>query len=263
MAQSGIKRGRNATDPQWIFRWRGNDGGTLPRLFSFLIVAAGFVFLLTFVRVRTGAPQPWIGQKASIIHLRNDADGRAWAVRAEEGGPFPSHFDPSDWAGYAALKHQVIEATRISPPAYVPPLRELPSEKPVGPLALAPGGVAVFPHRSSPEIDVQPPRPSRPVPVLYPLSKIPIEALPSDLPVFDAAIDREITAKTWRFLLRLRPDGGIADCVSLAGAANPASLLLEDWLRKIRFDPALAAKNRWISIAVGFINQSENGPDDR
>jgi len=263
MAQTGMKLGRNAVDPQWIFRWRGNDGGTLPRFFSFLIVAAGFVLLLTFVRVKTGPPQQWIGQKASIIHLRNDAEGRAWAVRAQEGGPFPSRFEPSAWTGYAALKTQVIEATRISPPAYVPPLRELPSEKPVASLALAPGATPVFPRRSSPEMTPLPLRRFKPAPILYPLSKIPIDALPQELPVFDAPITAEMTSTTWRFLLRLHPDGGIVDCVSLAGEANPASLVLENWLRKTRFDPALAAKNPWISIAVGFTNQPENGPDDR
>ena len=78
---------------QWVFRWRPLRQPLLPKLFALALVGAGFAFLVTSVRVRVKALEKSTPRKASVIYLRDDAQGRALSLRAQEGGPFPSRFE--------------------------------------------------------------------------------------------------------------------------------------------------------------------------
>lgn len=248
--------------PEWIFPWRPLGESPLPKWSATLLAAGAFVFLVASIRIRVTAPTPWAARKATLIHVAEDAAGRALTQQAREGGPFPSRFDPADWDGRAALENEVMQAARWSPPPYVPTLRDLPKDS-TPRTTLAAKGSPVLPKRAthktappvSPDLHLSP--------VLYPLSGIAPAAMPGGLPPFTGAVDEKVTAEPWRFLLRLNSDGQVQDCVSLAGGDDAGPAPLQDWLRGVIFQADPAKPSRWISVGVGFTNQSAHGPDAR
>jgi broad specificity phosphatase PhoE len=67
----------------------------------------------------------------------------------------------------------------------------------------------------------------------------------------------------WRFLIRLLPGGGVADCTSLTGSEEPGANDIEAWLRQMTFGPATYQRSPWIAVAVHFTNQPADGTDAR
>ena len=130
--------------PEWVFQWRQPMGSPLHKWVAILMVGGGFAFFLTSVRIRVVPPTPWATHKASVIHVTDDAEGRMLTLRAREGGPFPSRFEPSAWDGAAALERSAFEAARWTPPAYIPELRNLPDEV-TPPVPLAVKGERILP----------------------------------------------------------------------------------------------------------------------
>ena len=244
--------------PEWVFPWRPLGQSPFPNWFALLLVGSAFAFFLTSVRIHVTPPTPWATHKASVIQVTDDAEGRALTLRAREGGPFPARFEPAVWEGTAVLKQAAMDAARWSPPAYVPALRDLPDEV-TPPLSLAGKGEAVLPKRK-PSVNAVPETARlKLAPTLYPLSGISPAAMPRELPAYDGAVDAKMTPEPTRFLVRLDTAGNVRDCVSLAGGASP----LEDWLRRVTFNPEPAKPSRWIAVGVGFTNQPADGPDAR
>jgi hypothetical protein len=101
------------------------------------------------------------------------------------------------------------------------------------------------------------------VPSLYPLSGITPAEMPQELPPFDGPVNPAMAAESWRFLLRLNAAGGVLDCVSLSGGDEAGASALEDWLRRVSFQPEPAKPTRWIAVGVGFSNQPADGSDAR
>jgi hypothetical protein len=249
--------------PEWIFRWRGSRQPFFPRLFALALVGGAFAFLVMMVKIRVDAPQKSSPRKASLIYLTDDAQGRALTLRAQQGGPFPSRFVLSQWDGLAELEKVAMEAARFQPPPYVPQLPDLPAERAVQPLELAARGEAFFPQRATAPAVIPDVGQWQLVPVLYPLAGVTAEALPEKLPPFGAVVDAGMSAVSWRFLVRLNPDGSVAECVSLEKGDEEGAPELEAWLRKIPFQPALATPFRWISVGIGFTNQPADGTHAR
>ena len=227
-----------------------------------MLAAGAFVFLVASIRIRVAAPTPWAARKAAVIHVADDAAGRALTQQAREGGPFPSRFDPADWEGRAALENEVMQAARWTPPPYVPALRDLPKDS-TPRISLAAKGSPVLPRRAAEKTAPPVSGNLRLSPVLYPLSGIAPAAMPGGLPPFTGAVDEKVTAEPWRFLLRLSPDGQVLDCVSLAGGDETGPSPLQDWLRGVTFQADPAKPSRWVSVGVGFTNQPAHGTDDR
>ena len=249
--------------PEWIFRWRGSRQPLFPRLFALVLVGGAFTFLITTVKIRVDAPKKSSPHQASVIYLADDAQGRALTLRAQEGGPFPSRFVFSEWLGLAELEASAMTAAQFQPTPYVPPVPDLPAERDALPLELAAKGVTFFPERVVPPLVIPDLGKWQVVPVLYPLSGITAEALPGNLPPFDAVVDTAMTSASWRFLVRLNPDGSVAECVSLEKGGEAGAAELEAWLHKTQFRPELATPFRWISVGVGFTNQLTDGPAAR
>lgn len=258
---SVIARNKLQAAKSWIFRWKGLDGPPLRGFLALLVTAGAFSLFAATVRVRVSAPQQWIERKASIIHLPSVGDGAMWALRAKEGGPFPSRFEPREWEELSGLGNAAALVLRGAGIPYQPALRELPADEGPVRLDLAAKDERVFPKRA--------PRPSPPPPegeaklspVLFPLSGIPMESMPAVLPPFAAPVDAAMAAGAWRFLIRLRPDGGVAECVPMIDQAGGQALA--DWLRRIDFGAETAKKSPWIGIGVGFANLTADGPDAR
>ena len=261
MAHTAVKHPRLMNTPEWVFPWRGRKRSYFPMVFAHLLVAAVFILLLGVVKVRLVTPKPMAPRKASLIYLADDAQGRALALKAQEGGPFPSRFEPSQWEGMAALEAEVLAATRGPSRPYVPTLRELPKDSEIPPVELAAKGEPVFPKRLPTARAAMDPAKFIPVPTLYPLSGITAAALPTELPPLDGAVKGAMISTSWQFLVRLDPSGGVVECVSLEEGGQEGTRELGNWLRGIRFPSAPGKSFRWIAVGVGFNNQPANEPD--
>jgi hypothetical protein len=119
-----------------------------------------------------------------VIYLRDDAEGRALTLRAREGGPFPSRFEPAQWEGMATLESAALDAVRFQPPPYQPALADLPSGNRVQDVELAARGLSFFPKRNPPSAHPQELAKLKLAPALYPLSGISAATLPEALPPF-------------------------------------------------------------------------------
>ncbi len=238
---------------RWVFRWRGLDGTPLRGLLSLLIVSGIFFLFAATVRVRVDAPQQWVEKKASIIHFADKGEADMWALRAREGGPFPVRLDPAEWEKAAGLDHLVVDATRVLSLPYEPGMRDLPAEEAVPALPVSPSSGPVFPKPGPGGRPPVAPVPSRLVPALFPLDGVAASDVPADLPPFGGEVDAAMASAPWRFLVRLRKDGTVAQCDPLLD--EPGGPALARWLAQVAFAPAVAARSEWISLGVGFVNQ--------
>jgi hypothetical protein len=244
-----------------LFPWRGLPSPRLPKIVPLILTSAAFALLLSVVQIKVAAPQFDMSRKASCLLLPTTTEGALWAHRALEGGPSLSRYKPTDWFAYDGLAAGVMQATRLPAHVYVPQLRHLPLEGPPVPLALMAKGEAVLPRRV--------PAPAVPkdeagatlAPVLYPLSAAGGGGLPRDLPPWPGEIDAAMAAADWRFILRLHPAGGVAECVALTRTAGVE--LLESWLLGVTFEPQLAADGGWLAVGLRFNNQPGHGTESR
>lgn len=257
MKPSALARKQIQAARHWVFRWRGLDGTPLRGMLALLITGGAFSLFAATVRIRVSAPQQWVERKASIIHLANAGEGEMWALRAREGGPFPSRLDPVDWQKPG---NAIIGATRLAGTPYLPQLTPLPSDEEIPTPPLATKGERVFPKRTRKPIPEVTPVETKLVPALYPLSDLRMDEVPQTLPSFEA-FDPAMPSVPWRFVLRLRADGSVSECLAMVD--EPGGEALAKWLESINFTPAVAKKSEWIGIGVGFVNQPVHGPDAR
>lgn len=258
-----VKSGKPLDTPLWVFHWRGRKMSMFPGLLATVLVFAAFALLVALLQIRVVATEKSVPRKASVILLRDDAEGRALSLRAREGGPFPSRFELSNWPGLAGLEAAVQDAVRFRPPPYVPALADLPAENWIQPLALPAKGEQVFPKRAAAPESTPDLPPMKLAPALYALSGITSDALPRDLPPFEAVVDAAMTSGSWRFLVRLNPAGSVAECVSLEKGGDESAPALEAWLHRIQFPPEAGKTSRWIALGIGFTNQPADGTDAR
>lgn len=239
--------------PEWVFSWRMFRDAWLPKTSAFLLVSGGFIILLTSFQIRVVSPTPWAADKASVIQVADDEEGLALRIRAREGGPFPSRFDPGEWVGASAIE-QTLAATNYAPAPLQPVPRKLSNDDaPARPL-LSSAGEPVLPKRRS--ASESPPSSAglQPTPLLHPLSGITAEAMPVGTPPFIGPVDPAMSAGFWRFLLHLDAAGNVLDCVSLAGGEEPGLDALSAWLRRVSFGPETNKPSRWIALGLSFAN---------
>jgi hypothetical protein len=246
--------------PEWIFPWRGLREAPLSKVAAVLITLGLFALLFVFVRIRVATPTQWAAEKASLIQVLDDADGRALTLRAREGGPFPSRFDPAELDWVHALEKSAYQAARMKNPPYEPALRALPEPTATAPRLSSPGKLVLPRHRPPPTTEPMPQPRSQPA--LYPLAGLAADDLPQQLPEFAADVPPAMAAEPWRFLLRLDPRGRVRDVISLAGSSDAGYAKLEAWLRSVQFTAADDPAGRWIAVGLGFTNHSDHGTDD-
>ena len=263
MKASAVSKERSRQEISLIFPWRELPKAACPRVIPIIVAALAFAMLLAFVRIKVASPQFNIMSKASWIQLPATGDGVLWARWAKEAGPFLSRYEPSSWDAYPTMAAAVMQATRIPTRVYVPALRDLPPQTLDEPLELASKGEPVFPRRAPPLAPHPATTEYRLVPVLYPLSPLGSAELPLALPPWPGEVDAATAATDCRFLLRLHPAGAVADCVSLTKTTGPGVVMLENWLRRVAFDPKLAANGGWLAIGIQFNNQPLHGTDSR
>ncbi len=260
-AQVFAKPAKPLLHRDWVFRWRGNSTSVFPKLFATAFVSGAFALLLTTVQIHVPGIAKSTGRKASVIFPINDEEGRALALRAQEGGPFPSRFELQAWQGLAEIEANSMDQAVFRPPPYVPELRDLTPKNEVAAIPLAAKGVAFFPDRKA--APSEPPNAAKlkPAPSLQAFSGITAAGLPHDLPAFESAVDSAMAGAAWRFLLRLNAGGSVIDCVSLEKGTEAGSAELEAWLRRATFVPDPTKPSRWIAVGVSFSNQAADGTD--
>lgn len=245
-------------EPGWIFPWRPRRESAFPKWFALAVVAALFTLIVTSLRITVVPVTPWSARKASVIQVLDDAVGRDLTLRAREGGPFPSRFEPARWPTLAAIESAALAATRTPPAPYRPALRALPPERAAPPPLSRPGRVVLPAPPATPGGGQRPAAtPVRTMPAILPLSGITAAGLPAELPAFEGTVSPAIAAEPPRFLLRLSPAGEVLDCIPLD--ANDDSAALARWLRALRFPRVDRPPQRWIAIAVTFTNQPADG----
>ncbi len=263
MAAKSLPSQKPVNPPEWVFRWRPLGSPLLPRLIALAVVGTAFGLFITTAQIRVTTPEKSSPRRASLIYLGDDAESRALALRAREGGPFPARFELSSWAGLAEIERRTMESVSYQPPQYEPVLKDLPDKNPVQPLVLAAQGEAFFPQRNSADQTPLDFSQLRLKPMLYPLSAEARQALPEALPAFDGKVDEKLSSPAWRFLICLDAAGGVTECASLESADKAATDALEGWLRRVNFTPAPAKPTRWLALGVGFTNQISDGSDAR
>lgn len=263
MMASRAVRPKLTGTPDLIFRWRPAKSPWFPKLLALAFAGVALTLLMT-VRVRVVAPEKSTPQRAAVIYLRDDAQGRDLSLRAQEGGPFPARFTLPQWEGLAELENRAMEAARFQPEPYVSPIRELPAANQLQPQELAAKGKSFFPQRPPTVTEAPVPAKVKLAPALYPLAGISNDTMPRELPPFDGVVDGEMSSSSWRFLVRLNPDGGVVECVSLVEKIGEARAPeLEAWLHRIQFKPEPGQPFRWIAVGIGFTNQPADGTDAR
>ncbi len=249
--------------PEWVFSWKPLGRPMSARWLPFLLMSGLFALMLAYLHVQVIPPKPWSAIKASMIHAGNDEQGVALALRAREGGPFPSRFEPQEWSGAAPLEQAVADAGGRDPAPYVSALRELAHAPLSSRVPLAAEALPMMPKRQ-PAIPVETPAPKlKPTPVIFPLSATAGAEVVGKLPPFNSAVDAVMSAESWRFLMQLDAAGNVLECVSLAGGDEPGLMELSSWLRMISFKPDPKKTIRWIAVGVGFTNQSADEPEPR
>lgn len=244
--------------PDWIFPWRPAGEPLFPKLLALVAVCVMFALMLSALRVRTVVTSPWVGRKASVIQVLDDIDGRALTLRAREGGPFPSRFEPAEWPVFATLEKAALDAARATLPPYVPALRELPLEITRSP-ALAEPGKVVLPTPTAAAPAAAPKSHGPLVPRILPLSGISSAAIPDELPGFSGEVSPSMAADAVRFLVRIDAAGYLTDCLSLDAGDEAGPSPLESWLRGIRFKPDPSKPSRWAAVRVVFTNPPDHG----
>lgn len=263
MAASTVRISKKSSPSDWVFVWREVEPPVIPRLIALGFGIALFTFLIGVVRIQVVAPEKTSMRQASLIYLKDDADGRAWTLRAREGGPFPSRFEPNHWQGLAELENAALDAARYRPSPYVPAMQDLTNPNQLESSDLAAKGKLYLPKRQTAAVAAPDLIQLKLAPIIYPLSGISFKEVPTDLPPFNAPIEAEMSAVSWRFLLKLDAAGTVSECVSLAKGGAAGADALRNWLSQIRFPSEPGNSSRWISVAVAFTNQPTDGTEIR
>ena len=226
-----------------------------------VVVAGGsFGVLLTLVRVKVGGPPFEMERRGTLLYLPATGEGEFWASRAREAGPEIMRYDLADWSGHATWNRLLADTATPPMPGYQPKLRPWPGPAAPRQVELAAKGAPVLPARAA--APAPPPQGRwRLVPALRALTPLSGAALPVEWPPLPDGAPPAIPPEGARFLLRLTPDGSVADSLALTKDEG-GNAALKTWFRGIRFDPALAAASEWLALALTYQNLITDGADD-
>lgn len=70
----------------------------------------------------------------------------------------------------------------------------------------------------------------------------------------------EIVSAEWRFVLNLRADGTVLECLSLSGGSEEGLAAMIAWLRSLKFQESEEAE-RWMGLRIEFLNERKHGAD--
>jgi hypothetical protein len=237
-----------------IFDWVKSEGSRKDKLYSVIIVGLLFAFVLGTITLTMPSPRKAKDEQGAVIRFVDQEMAKAWALVAEENGPFPGRKGVEEkQEGLVFEGDERFEWGR----GYKPSLRPMREELSVLSVKMAPGGKREFPviPASGAKTPVDAPKAAS-VPILVPYDAVAVPWLPESLPSFDLPVATDQVADALRFLVNLREDGSVAELIALAGVENPAQEALDTWLRAIRFKQGEG--DRWFGLQIDFVNGREN-----
>ena len=246
-----------------IFHWQDAEGSFGVKVFAFVLVAIVFTGFFGLIDVRLKAPLTPNFQSATVIHFADEEMARAWTLMAEEAGPFPGRLKIDGLAGALDMQANGLSTGDKEWSGYDISLRGF-QEDPGQILgSLAPKGQRVFPERvkirSEEEQISRETLKEKPLVVprkaiLTPFDSDAMKWIVDPMPDFEVPVDgAEVPPASLRFMLRLRPDGSVQDCISLGGIGEAGSDKISAWLGDLKFKPA--AGERWLGLRVELINK--------
>ncbi len=241
-----------------IFSWKASESSIGVIFVAILIVAAVFTVFLGAVDVEFIPPAPESRETMGILRFSDDVLGSEWLRLAEERGPFPGRLGRGEPRILPDIGATSAFSGGRSWSGYQPELRVFESNPDMDGYDLAREGRRFLPRRvflgEKLKEPVSPPLAASRKPILTPFDSLALRWLPDDLPDFDVNIQGgDLLSASWRFLIRLRPDGTVGDCVSLSGGAEPGLLGTANWLRRVKFKAGEG--ERWLGLRVEFVNQ--------
>jgi len=240
-----------------IFDWSKSEASRKDKLFTVMIVGLLFAFILGMTETSLPSRRSDPEAQGTIIRLADEEMARSWALLAEENGPFPGRLETDgENIGLMFEKDEKLAWWTH----YEVSLRPMHQDASVARVDITPKGKREFPQRLSGHADGQR-EVSRAAslprePILVPYDAAALEWLPDDLPGFGFPAAAKGPTDSLRFLVSLGEDGGVAELIPLAGAADPAQEALETWLRGIRFKKGNG--ERWFGLRIDFVNRREN-----
>lgn len=246
---------------RWLFPWQRPRRQLVPGFLAVAAVSVGAAALMTVVRVKVGGPQFEMERRGTLLYLPAAGDGGVWALRAREAGPEITRYNPADWSGYATANRMLLDAAAPQAPGYKPTPRPWQESREPENVGLSIKGVPFLPVR--PPAPAPPAAPGwRQVPALRLLTPANGAALPLELPALPEGKPPVIPPDGARFLVRLTPEGGVADCLALS-QDDGGNAALASWLRGIGFDRKLAGDGEWFAFVVTYHNAPVDESDNR
>lgn len=244
-----------------IFEWSDVPGNQGRRLLALVLVTLFFTFFGIMMNVRFDAPGVSSVRSASVLFLDGDI-GREWRLRAEEEGPFPGRLEIGGESGPLDLRSAMNAEGSEEWNDYTIRMRPMRSDVGESSDRIASKGLRYFPERQPVAREVRTPDSSELVrsPVLIPYSTEAQQWLPADLPLFRLQSEEGLVSASWRFILNLRADGTVAQCLSLSGGNEASLMAMIKWLEGLRFKES-GAEERWMGLRVEFLNERKDGPD--
>lgn len=253
---------QSAGDDMLIFQWRKPRASSIGKL-GILAVAAGVLIVpLSFVNIDLAMQPVQESRSAEVMMLSPGSDPMQWLEVARDLGPFPTRFEPAEWADSKAAVDDVIHHARnLSISRHQPQLLEFPKNEALPIVPLVVKGSSVLPRVATPEFTTIDTGRVTTTPVLYPLS-IDRDQMPTNRPPFGREVSSEMAYQPLRFLLEVTPDGIVRSAVALNGHNAPGRESLVDWIQSHRFPAMDLPGARWIAVAITFQNQSTDGVVD-
>lgn len=247
-----------------IFDWTGVESHPAWKGAAVVMVAFGFLIAFSFFRVNFKMPDSQSAKSASVVLVPDEELGRLLRMKAEEEGPFPGRleiaglYEPLEWAGFGTLGDKGAWND------YSIALRPLNPDSEDFSNRVSAQGQRVFPYRNR-SLD----KPQtvtkiehKLVPLLIPYNQRAAKWLPNKLPDLQMQADERMASADWRFVLKLRADGAVEQCISLSGGGGESLFTMVEWLEAQRFQ-ASDQEERWFGLRVEFLNKSNDGSESQ
>ncbi len=250
---SGNKREQSDRECGLTFSWRSPETSGLRTCAAVVVVSLLSVGFLGAIRVRIMPLPRIIERHASVVMIPEGPEKDFWSVSVDEQGPFPSRYEVGMDPVVIEYERAVLAQTRKWTPSR-PALRDLPVESgpPAVPVSLR--GERFFPEEKPPVAQQAPLPHSPPVPILRPLSHLPMESWPSEFPAYEDQIPASVAAKSWRFMVEIGPGGRVVHQQPLDRADDEATTTaiqgLSRWIGRVKFGSS--AKPGWIGVELVF-----------
>jgi|GEM_PF-1232932 len=252
------------TKDELIFDWRNTDSHAGRKLAALAVVVVIFLIFLSVIKLRFDTPGVGSVKSASVLLFSDDSTGSSWRQKAEEDGPFPGRLEIREPDSAPSLNAISGWDGRDSWNDYEVGMRPMQSNIGESVDRIASKGLRFFPSRKASVEAIR--SEARPAvsdvmfPVLIPYSKEALVWLPKTLPAFKLPGEDSVLSTSWRFVLSLRRDGSVAQCLSLSGGDDAALIAMVGWLEGLRFAKS-DEESRWMGLRVEFLNERSHGTD--